>query len=300
MNNLVDCHDRTAEFFSIVQQIQRAPSHQPPLPNRVHRNGDSFSSSDAASLKQQSQFAQAAQHIGRSIHMVTERLEKLGKLVKQRSLFNDPASEINELTYGIKTDLSTLSTELEMLHNGVASSSSNNEALSVQATRNSSAIADNLKQQLMSTTKSFQDVLHVRTSNLKAQNQARTQFEASGRSSSSSSRRRDNNALSFHASKRGGAAGANPFGQLMSAATAASLVHQQDTESTSHDDEEPSFMTPGAGSGSFLMQAQDQTDEYIASRAQAVEDIEGTVVQLGQMYQNLVHIVGMQEAITIR
>ena len=132
MNNLVDCRDRTAEFFSTVQQIQRAQnsvliangvhasmdgtSHRP-LPmkhasalsygggaasngssgsNGFHSefderpdeallgNGRGSSSSFSALApppppKQQSQFAQAAQHIGRSIHMVTEKLEKLGK-----------------------------------------------------------------------------------------------------------------------------------------------------------------------------------------------------------------------------
>lgn len=129
MNNLVDCRDRTAEFFSTVQQIQRAQnsaliangvhasmdgtSHRP-LPmkhasslsygggaangassNGFHSEfderpdeallGNGRSSSSSSSLapppppKQQSQFAQAAQHIGRSIHMVTEKLEKLGK-----------------------------------------------------------------------------------------------------------------------------------------------------------------------------------------------------------------------------
>jgi ribosomal protein L44E len=111
MNHSVDCRDRTAEFFSTIQQIQKtqlalqphangssllqdATSHRP-LPNRnnsqQHSNGayhNEYEERPDESMqlikpqqqpKQQSQFTQAAQHIGRSIHMVTEKLEKLGK-----------------------------------------------------------------------------------------------------------------------------------------------------------------------------------------------------------------------------
>lgn len=374
MNNLIDCRDRTAEFFSTVQSIAKSQqllsgngasasafgahaaldgtSHRP-LPKSgsygVTGNGNGFHSefderpdegalSSSALLlrqgapppKQQSQFTQAAQHIGRSIHLVTEKLEKLGKLAKQRSLFNDPASEINELTYVIKTDLGTLHNELEVLHNWVtanrdaanaaSSSSSSHESQSLHAVRNSTAIVDNLKQQLMSTTKSFQEVLQVRTNNLKAQNVARKQFEATGsgsgagtggtggaaNGSSNGSSGRDGAAAAVRPGKRSSAAGsgANPFDQLMTAAASGASAHARaDHEGTSMDDadEELSFLTPGASASQLMLDApQDQTDEYLSSRAQAVEDIEGTIVQLGAMYARLVHIVGMQEEITLR
>lgn len=126
MNHQVDCRDRTAEFFSTVQQIQKAQNmmqlggasngssaaalldgtgHRP-LPSKSSYGGGSsggfhsefderpdeslLGRGSSSSLlgngngsvpppKQQSQFTQAAQHIGRSIHMVTGKLEKLGK-----------------------------------------------------------------------------------------------------------------------------------------------------------------------------------------------------------------------------
>ena len=116
--NSVDCRDRTAEFFSTIQQIQKTQqalqqngtggsftnggafhpindgtSHRP-LPKSsfassasYHNEFDDRPSVDertsmlmpSTQPKQQSQFTQAAQHIGRNIHMVTEKLEKLGK-----------------------------------------------------------------------------------------------------------------------------------------------------------------------------------------------------------------------------
>ncbi len=116
MNNLIDCRDRTAEFFATVQQIQKAQhalhgaaggqtaqfNHSAPaglrtsgsnfhsefderpdealLGGRGTSSSTSFLATNSAPPKQQqSQFTTAAQHIGRSIFMVTERLEKLGK-----------------------------------------------------------------------------------------------------------------------------------------------------------------------------------------------------------------------------
>lgn len=114
MNGGFDCRDRTSEFFSTIQQIQKAQSHlsaggisgSHPLPTSLadatsHRplpkstsntyhnefddrpEGEALIRSNAVQPKQQSQFTQAAQHIGRSIHTVTEKLEKLGKCMEQ-------------------------------------------------------------------------------------------------------------------------------------------------------------------------------------------------------------------------
>lgn len=193
---------------------------------------------------------------------------------------------------------------------------------SVHAARNSSAIVDSLKQQLMSTTKNFQEVLQVRTNNLKEQNQRRKQFEAGGTGHASHGGGSGGGGgggddAAHHSSGSGTSVvgnaavrkrGANPFDALMTQAAAASHKAPgvyDDNEASGRDDE-LSFATPGAGGATMQSQSQeqaaalDQTDEYLSSRAQAVEDIEGTIVQLGQMYQRLVHIVGMQEEITLR
>jgi syntaxin 5 len=211
-------------------------------------------------------------------------------VAKQRSLFNDPANEINELTYIIKTDLSTLHNELEVLHKWVVSHRDGHDAgaLSVHAARNSTAIVDNLKQQLMTTTKSFQEVLQVRTNNLKEQNTRRKQFEAGSGGSST---------VVGNAAVR--KRGANPFDALMN--QAASHKHAMnngvETEATTED----ALVMPGDGMQDQLLATPlVQSDDYLTSRAQAVENIESTIVELGEMYKRLVHIVGMQEEITLR
>jgi len=369
----VDCRDRTAEFFATVSALQKAAASRQsatsshdildgtaprPLPHSYTGSKHSASSSafgenefetrpgsdslrplmPAPAPKQQSQFTQAAQHIGRSIHQVTEKLEKLGKLARQRSLFNDPTSEINELTYVIKTDLSTLHGELEVLHNWVqqhrAGSSSSRTTdpsdvdapLTQHAARNSSAIVETLKQQLMYTTKSFQEVLQVRTQNLKEQNQRRKQFEANHVTTSSSSAggaaavasMSNGHAVSPSSAGASGAAvrkrGANPFDALMSQAASAKQHHRNNQTSSSSsflasDNEPPteddelglSFDGDGITEQTQLLQSQPiEQDDYLTSRAEAVESIESTIVELGEMYKRLVHIVGMQEEITLR
>jgi syntaxin 5 len=289
-------------------------------------NNNSFHPPQPPQPKQQSQFTQAAQHIGRSIHLVTSKLEKLGKLARQRSLFNDPASEINELTFVIKTDLATLHQELEVLHAWVMEQRNGAKSQGgAHAVRNSSAIVDSLKVQLMSTTKNFQEVLQVRTQALKEQHQRRKQFETGGGGGGSSSSASASSAAAATSSNAAPAVGnaqvrkrvgLTGFDALMSQAASAAAKQQQqqnggivgpDNEAPTRDDDdsELSFMTPGAAGGIqsqqlVQQQAQDQTDEYLSSRAKAVEDIESTIVQLGEMYARLVHLIGMQDEVVVR
>jgi len=379
MNNLVDCRDRTAEFFSTVQQIQKAqhasmagasgqPAYGAARPaasaSGFGSSGSNFHSEfderpDEALLgaargaygqpaqprAQQSQFTQAASHIGQSIHGVTLKLEKLAKLARQRSLFNDPAQEINELTFVIKDDIGTLQSELEKLAGWVTAQRAASTSSTSHGARHSTAVVDGLKQELMRTTKSFQEVLQVRTQTLKEQHQRRKQFEASGGASAAAGGSSSNNhshgggdtehASSSYASSapssRGGAhsgltpvgnaavkrRGANAFDALMSAAAASagkggaaggpsSAAAAADFEATSHDDAELSFITPAAGGMGGLQSqqqaqqaAQDQTDEYLSSRARAVEDIESTIAQLGGMYSRLVGLLAEQGEVAV-
>ncbi len=44
----------------------------------------------------------------------------------------------------------------------------------------------------------------------------------------------------------------------------------------------------------------DQTDEYLQSRADAMQSIEGTIVELGGIFQQLAHMIKEQEEIMVR
>ena len=68
------------------------------------------------SKKPPSLFLQTAQQISKQIHSAGIKLKKLSSLVQKKSLFDDPASEINELTFVIKKDIKILQSTLEELN----------------------------------------------------------------------------------------------------------------------------------------------------------------------------------------
>ncbi len=146
--------DRTAEFFGIVRQQQQGVVIEEPAATH-------------------SQFTQAAQHIGQSIHQVTCRLEQLGTLTKKSSLFHDHSTEINQLSSAIKRDVQTLNKELETLNECVGLNQ-----ISRHSSQTSTAIVQHLKVRLATTTKDFQCVLQTRTKGLVDLQKRRGQYSS--------------------------------------------------------------------------------------------------------------------------
>lgn len=262
MQAIRDCRDRTAEFFATVETFRkhRAPG---PLPAGDASEQALIPVQSAVSAKNplqaKSEFSQAASEISKSISQVSDKLAQLTKLAKQRTLFNDPASEINRLTYVIKHDLRTIDNDIETLTAMMAAHRG------VQVTRhsqaNSAQIVANLKSQLAKTTKSFTDVLHVRSQNLKASSSRRHEYGVPGKTQP-----RKRMAFDF---------------QVADPSAEGGQQQQQQQQA-------------------LLEDTQQQEDSYLASRAAAVANIESTVVELSQMYQRLVDLVGQQEEVTIR
>ena len=279
-----DVRDRTAEFFATVESLKKggaavasppSSSSTAPLLNSatssfVSSSGSS-SSSESSTLKARSKFSAAAAQIGRGIFEVSAKLEKLATMARARSLFEDNTEKINEITYIIKTDINTLNNEIDLLAKFVAGEVGGPSGR--DAKQNSDAIVNNLKTQLAHTTKSFAKVLQVRTKNLKEQNNRRKKFEGDSRSGISSRppirRTRDFSAM---------------------------LMPEEEKKSDGSADTVIDITTSAANQQMEVI----EQDTYVLSRAQAVEDIEKIIVELGQMYTRLVNIVAMQEEMTIR
>lgn len=272
--------------------------------------------------QQMSQFTSAAQTIGSALQGITTKVEQLALLARQQSLFNDSTLEINHLSYVIKSDLQQVDSDITHLHswlqhqkqqqiqnrsaaatNGGATGV-NNPLASESSQAHSLVIVDSLKSQLAGMTKNFATVLQSRTQALKQQNTRRKQFETPAAPGAQSS------ATSSSASGPGGALrkrAANPFGALLTdtakqlAADEADEKRQQSTdfESTSTDDNE-SLQVPQSYMQQQLVEQSNATDAYLQSRSDAVQNIETTIVELGEMYKRLVTIVGMQEEVTVR
>ncbi|TKY74670.1 Syntaxin-32 protein [Spatholobus suberectus] len=272
--------DRTQEFQSIAERLKKTGSAP---------NGQSSSSSRSeeqrSAIANQSEFNRRASKIGFGIHQTSQKLAKLAKLAKRTSVFDDPTLEIQELTGVIKQDITALNSavvDLQLLCN------SRNESgnASTDTTSHSTTVVDDLKTRLMSTTKEFKDVLTMRTENLKVHENRRQLFSSSASKDS-----------------------ANPFVRQRPLATRAAA-------STSNTPAPP-WATGSSSSQLFpkkqvdgesqpLLQQQQQQevvplqDSYMQSRAEALQNVESTIHELSNIFNQLATLVSQQGEIAIR
>lgn len=99
--------DRSAEFQRIVAT------------RRAHQQAQHQISSSRPPSKR-SEFAAAASQIGAGTALIADKLSKLTQLAQSQSLFEDPTIEINELTMIIKQDIQTINGQLASLQSAMA------------------------------------------------------------------------------------------------------------------------------------------------------------------------------------
>lgn len=83
-------------------------------------------------------------------------------VAKRSSVFDDPTTEIQELTAVIKQDITALNSAVVDLQ-FVCNSQNESANISTDTTTHSATVVDNLKNRLMSATKEFKEVLTMRT-----------------------------------------------------------------------------------------------------------------------------------------
>uniref|UniRef100_A0A673MRW7 Syntaxin-5-like n=1 Tax=Sinocyclocheilus rhinocerous TaxID=307959 RepID=A0A673MRW7_9TELE len=156
------CRDRTLEFQSACKSLQ----------GRQLQNG-THNKPAINALKQRSDFTLMAKRIGKDLSNTFAKLEKLTILAKRKSLFDDKAVEIEELTYIIKQDINSLNKQIAQLQDLVRSRSGQN-GRHIQT--HSNTIVVSLQSKLASMSNDFKSVLEVRTENLKQQRSRREHF----------------------------------------------------------------------------------------------------------------------------
>ncbi|XP_046876315.1 syntaxin 5A, like [Hypomesus transpacificus] len=236
--------DRTNEFQSVCRSLQ---SRQ----NGVQANKPALSA-----IRQGSDFTLMAKRIGRDLSNTFSKLEKLTILAKRKSLFDDKAVEIEELTYIVKQDINSLNKQIAQLQGLVRSRQSQN-GRHLQTHSNTVVVSLQSKLALMSN--DFKSVLEVRTENLKEQRTRRDQFSQAPASSPN----------------------VNNFGN--------SVLMQDDSKSSAD------VAINMDGRASQQLQLVNEQDSYIQSRADTMQNIESTIVELGSIFQQLAHMVKEQE-----
>jgi len=244
--------ERTSEFNSIVQGIKQRKEG---LPSSI--GGRNRPSKKAP---EKTQFFVIASQIGKDIGETAEKLDRLSKLAKKKTLFDDPSIEIQELISIINQDIKNLNNQIATLQQKNSSKKNN------QVQTHSETILGTLKSKLKSTTKDFSEVLELRTENLKAQQKEKIHF--TGNQSPALSARR----------------------------TAESpLYKQQNIPQFNQDSGAGNEIIISMPQSALITQ-----ERYIGSRTEAVQNIEKVITELSQIFQTISTLVAEQGEIIER
>ncbi|KAI3351157.1 hypothetical protein L3Q82_005714 [Scortum barcoo] len=228
------CRDRTLEFQSACKSLQGRP-----------QNGVQPSKPALSALRQRSDFTVMAKRIGKDLSNTFAKLEKLTILAKRKSLFDDKAVEIEELTYIIKQDINSLNKQIAQLQDLVRSRGAPG-GRHIQTHSNT---------------------IVVSLQNLKQQRSRREQFSQPPVSTSPLM--------------------ANNF---MLTKTESSVLMQDESRSLGD-----VAIDMDSQTNPLQLQLIDEQDSYIQSRADTMQNIESTIVELGSIFQQLAHMVKEQE-----
>ncbi|CAH0044641.1 unnamed protein product [Clonostachys solani] len=255
--------DRTSEFRSVLAQAQRrqnlnkATSQKRSLltdAQKATANGDA--------RPRRSDFARKAAEIGRGISATMGKLEKLAQLAKRRTLFDDRPVEINELTFVIKQDLSSLNQQIGDLQ----SLSKQQRPSGDQEGEHNKNVVYLLQGKLTDVSVNFKDVLEERTKNIQA------------------SRSRTENFISSVSQHTMPSMSHQPGSPLYGTPNRASPAPAQDTLS----------LNPVGDQQMLMMEEAQPANSYIQQRGEAIEAIEKTISELGSIFGQLATMVSEQ------
>lgn len=220
----------------------------------------------AKNVQNYGEFMMLSRNVGRNISSTYAKLEKLTLLAKRKPLFNDQPTEIQELTYIIKEDINSLNSQIAKLQEVIKSQNEKRiQSKSRHLFSHSSSVVLTLQSKLASMSSQFKHVLEVRTENLKEAKKRRDHFSQA------------------------------PVGPAQPLPGEGSYLLGR----------EVAIDMQGASSGGPSRQVQllanyDETDQYLSSRAETMQNIESTIVELGGIFQQLAHMVKEQEEMVDR
>ncbi|KAI0275337.1 t-SNARE [Gloeopeniophorella convolvens] len=282
--------DRTNEFRACVDSIRNRSS----LPAR-HPDKQRLLDGQARP-DNKSEFTHMASAIGRDISSTTVKLGKLAQLAKRKTLFDDRPVEISELTFVIKQDIASINKQIAALQAYVKQRKAQGGAKSAegkQVDEHNHNVVMLLQNKLADTSVAFKDVLEVRTQNMKESKDRTEQFMYSAASAASQA---PQGSYLFSSTQRQDPMGDGSAGRLdtkgKGRATPNGGMLALDLE---HAEGGAGAPNGSGGSNPFQqMQLVEQQDSYIQSRSTAIESIETTIAELGQIFNQLAHMVAEQ------
>lgn len=254
---VMTARDRTVEFSNTIRSLQG---------RNINRVVNLKDPKKVKQMQSYSEFMLIAKNIGRNIASTYTKLEKLTLLAKRKSLFDDRPAEIQELTYIIKGDLNSLNQQIGQLQE---ISRNQGKTSGKHLHSHSSNMVMALQTRLANMSSNFQQVLEVRTENLKQQKSRREQFSQAPVTTTLPPKR-DNH-------------------------TGNSLLYSEHDDQVSIDVSASQPLIPKNQLQHQQMLLYDDTDQYVQQRAETMQNIESTIVELGGIFQQLAHMVKEQE-----
>lgn len=256
--------DRTSEFKSVLAQAQRKQATAKVSSQRRSLLTDA--QRDAANggtnvRPRRSDFARKAAEIGRGISATMGKLEKLAQLAKRRTLFDDRPVEINELTFVIKQDLSSLNQQIGSLQ--VLTKQQHPKA--DQEGEHNKNVVYLLQGKLTDVSVNFKDVLEARTKNIQASRSRTENFISS---------------VSQHA---------QPNIQQ-----SASPLYGTPARNSPAPGQDTLSLNPVGDQQLLMMEEAQPSNTYIQQRGEAIEAIEKTIGELGSIFGQLATMVSEQ------
>lgn len=257
---IMTARDRTSEFVNTIQTLQG---------RNIARAVAARDPRKSKIIQSHSEFMLIAKNVGKNIASTYAKLEKLTLLAKRKSLFDDRTAEIQELTYIIKSDLNSLNQQIAQLQNVSKKHKVSTSGKHLQS--HSSNIVLALQSKLATMSTDFKQILEVRTENLRHQKNRRDQFSQGGLPPPST-------ATVGHSSL---------------------LFQEEDHQTSTHSESQPLIPRQSQNQMQAALMY-DETDNYLQSRAETMQNIESTIVELGGIFQQLAHMVKEQDEMVER
>ncbi|KAL6858228.1 Integral membrane protein SED5 [Amphichorda felina] len=254
--------DRTSEFKSVLAQAQRRQNTSKSSSQKRSLLTDAQkSAANGDARPRRSDFARKAAEIGRGISATMGKLEKLAQLAKRRTLFDDRPVEINELTFVIKQDLSSLNQQIGDLQTLSRQQHPNAD----QEGEHNKNVVYLLQGKLTDVSVNFKDVLEARTKNIQASRSRTENFVSS---------------VSQHAQP--------------SIQQSASPLYGTPNRSSPAPANDTLSLNPVSDQQMMIMEEGQQSNSYIQQRGEAIEAIEKTISELGGIFGQLATMVSEQ------
>ncbi|KAG5654717.1 hypothetical protein H0H81_007473 [Sphagnurus paluster] len=277
--------DRTNEFKACVDSIRSRSS----VPARGSEARQRLLQSNGKPGGNKSEFSRMASAIGKDISSTSLKLNKLAQLAKRKTLFDDRPVEISELTFIIKQDIAHINKQIAALQAYRKQQNAQGTSKTIegkQVDEHNNNVVMMLQGKLANTSMTFKDVLEIRTQNMK---ESKDRTEKFMYSTAAAANQAPSHSLLFNPSR------SDPMGD--------GSPSRLDSKGKGRAPQDGDLLAldltsaeEGVGAQGAYQQMQmiEQQDSYIQSRSTAIESIESTIAELGQIFTQLAHMVAEQ------